>query len=95
MAASELEVVSQASKWGSGEAESFLFTETMSDSFTPKTVSESMWAIAGDVERRDHFAISGRADHEMNVRGAVAVAFLRANHVADRAIHRNHVAVRA
>src|SRR5262249_35914430 len=45
-----------------------------------------------EVKRRDHLTIAGRADYEVDVSGAVAVALLRANHVADRAIHWDHVA---
>ena len=50
--------------------------------------------VALQIQRRDHFAIAGRADDEVNVRGPIAVTLLRANHVAHRAVHRDHVAER-
>src|SRR5579875_2035491 len=38
--------------------------------------------VAGYVERRHQLAIARRADDEMNVRGTVTVALLRADHVS-------------
>jgi len=48
--------------------------------------------VAGNIERRDQLAVSGSADHEMNVSRPEAVAFLGADHIADRSVHRDHVA---
>ena len=48
--------------------------------------------IALQIQCRHYFAIAIRADDEMDMRGAIAVAFLRADHVAHRAVHRDHVA---
>ena len=51
--------------------------------------------VSRDIKRGNHLAVSGCANHEMNVSGTEAVAFLGANHIADRAIHGNHIAERA
>jgi hypothetical protein len=50
--------------------------------------------IALRVQRGHEFAVTGRAHQEMNVRRPVAVPLLRADHVANRTVHRDHVAQR-
>ena len=51
--------------------------------------------IVPQIQRGHHFAISRRADDKVNVRGPIPVALLRANHVAHRTIHRDHVPERS